>query len=407
MTQLGRASVAVLLGILLAAGGLAAEEAKPVLPAGLIPTPDKPGIVLSLKTDKGVYAPGEALRLTFTLPRPAYVYVYNLTSAGRVQLIVPNRFLQDSFFPAGTHTLPTRGWVLRLTEPEGVEYLQLVASETPLSFYEAKGFEKDAFLVFTQPAAFAGTIQGLLGGNWGAVWTAYRVYKPKAYVSVTTVPPGAAVSVDGQAVGLSPVSTVVSPGRIRVQASRAGYETRSVQLTVTDGEEVHLSLTLSPSRPAWPPLRPTLPPSGGAPQIDVDASVGVAVGADSIALDLWVAGLGFGASVRPAPPRPDLTQPGPGGEYPWGPEVEAYLALWVPFGRGGALLLGGLSAQDMAWIPAWSPAAVRPQVVVEPEVWSQYRVTFGVGIGIVGDGWRGHVLWHNRRGPVLGFVLSI
>lgn len=403
MTLFGRASVLVLLA-LLGAGAPAAEEAQAVVPAGLIPTPEKPGIVLSLATEKDVYAPGETLTLTFTLSRPAHVYLYNLTSAGKVQLIVPNRFLQDTYFPAGTHTLPTGGWVLRVTEPEGVEYIQLVATETPLSFYEAKGFEKDAFLVFAQPAAFAGTIQGLLGGNWGAVWTAYRVYQPKAYLSVTTVPPGAAVSVDGQAVGPSPVSTVVSPGRIRVQASQAGYETRSVQLTVTDGEEVHLSLTLSPSRPS---PRPSWPPAGGAAENDVEASVGVAVGADSVALDLWLGGLGFGASVRPAPPRPDLTQPGPGGTYPWGPELEAYLALWVPFGRGGVLLLGGLSAQDMAWIPAWSPTAVQPQVVVEPEVWSQYRVTFGVGIGIAGDGWRGHVLWHNRRGFVLGVVLSI
>ncbi|GAB4307144.1 MAG: hypothetical protein Kow0097_07150 [Candidatus Bipolaricaulota bacterium] len=318
--------------VALAVLGLPSFGEAPVLPQGIIPVPEEPPLAVTLNTDKAVYAPGDALRLTFTLSHDAYVYLYNLTPDGKITLLVPNRYLQDPWFPAGTHTVPTKGWVLRVTEPEGVEYIQLVATETPLSFYEAKGFEKDAFLVFAQPAAFAGTIQGLLGGNWGAVWTAYRVYQPKAYLSVTTVPPGAAVSVDGQAVGPSPVSTVVSPGRIRVQASRAGYETRSVQLTVTDGEEVHLSLTLSPSRPS---PRPSWPPAGGAAEIDVEASVGVAVGADSVALDLWLGGLGFGASVRPAPPRPDLTQPGPGGEYPWGPELEAYLALWVPFGRGG------------------------------------------------------------------------
>lgn len=405
MTPPACVPVVVVLAFLVGGGALAAEEANPVVPAGLIPTPERPGIVLSLRTDKGVYAPGETLRLTFTLPRPAYVYLYNLTAAGKVQLIVPNRFLQDSYFPAGTHTLPTGGWVLRVAEPEGVEYLQLVASETPLSFYEAKAFEADAFLVFSQPAAFAGTVQGLLGGEWGAVWTSYRVYKPKARLSVTTDPPEAAVSVDGQTVGLSPVSTVISPGRIRVQASREGYETRSVQLTVTDGEDVHLSLTLARTQPSpWPPW----PPSAGTADIDVEESIGVAVGVDSVALDLWVGGLGVGASVRPAPPRPDLTLPGPGGLYPWGPEFEAYLVLWLPFGRLGALVLGGMSAQDMAWIPAWTPpAAVRPQLVVEPEVLNQRQVTFGVGVGITGEGWRGHVLRHNRRGLVLGFVLSL
>lgn len=405
MTLPACASVVVVLAFLVGGGALAAEEATPVVPAGLIPTPERPGIVLSLRTDKSVYAPGDALRLTFTLPRPAYVYLYNLTAAGKVQLIVPNRFLQDSYFPEGTHTLPSPGWVLRVAEPEGVEYLQLVVSETALPFYEAKAFEADAFLVFSQPAAVAGTIRGLLGGNWGAVWTSYRVYKPKARLSVTTAPPGAVVSVDGQAVGLSPVSTVIPPGRIRVQASREGYETRSLQLTVTDGEEVHLSLTLAPARPSpWAPW----PPAGEGAGIDVGESIGVAVGLDSVALDLWVGGFGVGMSVRPAPPRPDLTLPGPGGLYPWGPELEAYLALWIPLGRLGALVLGGMSAQDMAWVPAWSPpAAIRPQIAVEPEVGSQHRVTFGAGIGIAGEGWRGHALWHNRRGFVLGFVLSL
>ena len=42
-----------------------------------------------------------------------------------------------------------------MTEPDGIECVQLVATERPLSFYEARALEKDAFLSFANPAAFA------------------------------------------------------------------------------------------------------------------------------------------------------------------------------------------------------------------------------------------------------------
>ncbi len=433
--------VGAILLLSLAAVQAGAQEKAPVVPAGLIPTPDRPGIVLSLKTDKGSYAPGEALKVTFTLPRPAHVYLYNLTADGKVQLLVPNRFLQETYFPAGTHTLPTRGWVLRVTEPEGVEYLQLLASEVPLSFYDAKAFEKDAFLLFSQPAQFAATLRGLLGEMWGATWTSYRVHKPKAYLTVVTTPPGALVTVGGRAVGTSPVSTSIAPGRHRVEISLAGYETRSVNLTAADGEEIKLRVALTPvrstrptrptaptpsppvvptppretqpsppagtddqgtSRPIAPPVESPLP---GSEPPEITLGVGFAAGLDSLATELWVGRVGLGVSARPAPPSPDPASPGPGGEYPAGPEIEGYLSLWIPLGRVGPVFLLGLSGQEMAWFPGWSPTAVVPQVVVEPETWMKPRATFGIGLGLSGDGWRVQFLWHNRRGGVLGVVL--
>lgn len=393
-----------------------AQEKAPVVPAGLIPTPERPGIVLSLKTDKGSYAPGEALKVTFTLPRPAHVYLYNLRADGKVQLLVPNRFLQETYFPAGTHTLPTRGWVLRVTEPEGVEYLQLLASDKPLSFYDAKAFERDAFLLFAQPVQFAATLRGLLGETWGAAWTSYRVHKPKAHLTVVTTPPGALVTVGGRAVGTTPVSTVVAPGRHRVEISLAGYESRSVNLTAADGEEIQLQVSLTPARSPRPtrptpapsdrplaPVEPTLP--GGEPP-GVTLGVGFAAGLDSLALEFWLGGIGLGVSARPAPPRPDPASPGPGGEFPTGPEIEGYLSFWVPLGRVGPVFLLGLSGQEVAWFPGWAPTAVTPQVVVEPETWMKPRATFGIGLGLSGNGWRVQVLLHNRRGAVLGFVFS-
>lgn len=378
-----------------------AQERAPVVPAGLIPTPERPGIVLSLRTDRGSYAPGETLKVTFTLPRPAHVYLYNLTTGGKVQLLVPNRFLQETHFPAGTHTLPTRGWVLRVTEPEGVEYLQLLATDKPLSFYDAKAFERDAFLVFSQPAQFAEMLRGLLGETWGGAWTSYRVYRPKARLTVLTTPPGAVVTAGGRVLGTAPVSAEISPGRSTVEISLPGYETRVLSLTAADGEDIELRVTLVPARTPSPGL-PWDPGGTGGPPV----GVGLAAGRASLALELWVSRVGIGLAFSPAPPRPDPTLPGPGGEYPWGPEVEGYFSLWIPVGRAGPVVLLGLSGQEVAWLPGWAPTAVAPQVAVEPETSLKPRVTFGIGLGLSAEGWRVQFLWHNRRGFVLGFVLG-
>ncbi len=376
----------------------------PVLPQGLIPVPAEPGIVVSLQTDKATYVPGEALRLTFTLSREAHVYLYNLTSDGKVKLLVPNRFLPEPRFPAGKHTLPTPGWVLRVTEPEGIEHLQLLATDRPLSFYEAKEFEKTAFLSFADPAAFARRLLGSVGETWGAAWTRFRVHRPKATLAVTTAPPGAGVWVGGIYVGTSPLSTVIAPGRVRVRVEKEGYEAKAVDLTVADGEEVSLAVVLSRARPVpWaPPARPAdgeLPPLG----------VGLAAGLTSVSLaaDLWFLGLGFGVSFRPAPPFPDPAAPGLGGWFPWSPEVEGYLALWLPLGRAGVVGLLGLSFQEMAWVPSWTPSgALVPLLEVEPETRTEVRLTGGIGFGVAGSGWRAYLLAHSRRGLVLGLTLT-
>lgn len=374
-----------------------------MLPTGVIPVPAEPGIVVTLKADKATYAPGDALELVFTLSHEAYVYLYNLTADGRVKLLVPNRFLQDPRFPAGNHTLPTKGWVLRVTEPEGIEYLQLVATDQPLSFYEAEAFEKEAFLLFADPAAFAQRLKDLLVGSWGTAWTRFRVYQPKAALTVNTSPAGASVWADGRYLGTSPFSAVVAPGRLKIRVEKEGYETWSLDLTVGDGEEVTLAVTLSRARPSlWPPTTPAPQPGPTIP-----GRLGITLGVGSPGVELWLGNIGFGISATSPPPRPDLTVPGPGGWFPWGPEVEAYLAGWLQGKALGLVVLGGVSAQEMAWIPAWMPAgALLPMVDVEPETSTEVRFTWGVGLGASGDGWRVYLAWHSRRGLVLGFAFG-
>ena len=397
--------MAKLWGLILAIAGLGLSLGgqQPVLPQGIIPVPDKPGIVVALKTDKGVYAPGDRLQITFTLPRAAYVYLWNITSAGKAQLLLPNRFLQTPFFPAGTHVLPQAGWVLRVTEPEGMEYLQILVVDRPLSFYEAKAWEKQSFVVFASPGQLAAAVQGSLGDAvWGTAWTSYLVYKPKGTVSVVTVPAGAEVWIDGKFVGETPVRLVVPAGKLSVRVEKAGYEDRRLTVDLGDGEEVQLVVALERARPL-----PWFPPGLGEPVAET-FGVGFNVGwisALSGGFDLWLDPVGLGLSLTAPPPRPDLSQPGPGGWFAWGPEIEGYVALWFQGTNLGVWGSVGLSFQEMAYVPSWYPMA-RPLVEVEPETDWEIRLTWSLGVGTGGEGWRAYVAWHNRRGVVVGFAVG-
>ncbi len=396
--------------LLLALGEVVVFGQQPALPQGLIPVPEKPGLAVVLKTDKSTYAPGDRMRIAFTLQQPAYVYIWSITAAGQAQLLVPNRFLQNPYFPAGTHVLPQTGWALKITEPEGMEYLQILAVDRPLSFYDAKAFEKQAFLLFASPAAMAAAVQSALGDAvWGTAWTSYLVRQPKGYVTVVTAPVGAAVWIDGKYVGEAPVRTLVPAGKRSVRVEKTGYAEQQLTVDLGDGEEVQLVLTLEPAwprpLPIWTPSRP-----GEGEPAKLDLGVGFNVGwlsGFSAGVDLWTGPLGVGLAILSVPQRPDLSQPGPGGWFPWGPEVEIYLALWVQGANLGLWGSLGLAFQEMAYLPAWYPAGLGPLVQIEPETDWEVRPTWSLGLGTGGPGWWTYVAWHNRRGLVLGFVAGI
>ena len=165
-------------------------------------------------------------------------------------------------------------------------------------------------------------------------------------------------------------------------------------------------MSLSPARPSlWPPVSP--------PSWTVDAELsavgfGLAVGLTtrSISTDLWLEGFGFGISFQLAPPLPDLSEPGPGGWFAGGPEVEGYIAGWLPVGRAGFVVLVGVSLQEMAWVPPWSPsAALAPLVDIEPETRADVHLTGGAGFGVEGSGWRLYLSLHSRRGFVVGLTI--
>jgi hypothetical protein len=69
-----------------------------------------------------------------------------------------------------------------------------------------------------------------------------------ARLSVTTVPPGALITINGEPFGPSPSATDVPPGAVRVQASAPGYRTFDSVITATSGI-VPIEVVLTPEMP--------------------------------------------------------------------------------------------------------------------------------------------------------------
>ncbi len=378
-----------------------------VAPLGLVPVPEEPEITVELATSRASYRPGELLEIEFSLSREAYVYLYNVTSSGEVRLLAPNRFLQDSRFPAGEHSLPTEGWRLRLSDREGTEYLQLIAAAAPLAFYEAEEFKERPFLEFADPQAFAEKMSELVGATWGTAWTAFEVYQPRATLRVVSRPSGAEVWADGRKLGTTPFVGTVHAGVITVELRLEGHDAVRRRLELADGEEAHLVLQLMRARPPAP-----RPPGV---EIDADLGVGFVVGLDpqgaapeglSIGMEVWTESVGLGAAVSWPAERPDVHEPGPGGTFAWGPKVEGYAAGWLGLAEElGLLLSAGLVFQEMVDLPPWEPQAVQPLVVIEPETYWHVFPAFGAALGFGSDGLRLHFGWNTSRGVTIGVTL--
>lgn len=102
------------------------------------------GLQVSVSTDRGsgaAYRDGERLTVMLTVNKDAFVRLYHVDAAGRIQLIWPNPWDGgDGFLKAGqTATLPPKGepFVFQLHPPYGLEFLKAVANTRPFTDAQA------------------------------------------------------------------------------------------------------------------------------------------------------------------------------------------------------------------------------------------------------------------------------
>lgn len=242
--------------------GIAQQSGQPI-PEGIIIQPSQTPLSIQLGLEKVSYAPGDKLRLTITLTQDAYVYLYNITPDQRVNLLFPNAYQPVNLLQAGAHTIPDKRYSLVISPPTGFECLQVLALAAPLpldQLLSGKEFSpQNPFPVLSQkPQEFKSFMQGLIIGSasttgWAAAWTCFEIAPPQARLRVVSYPPGALVSVNGTAVGQTPLELDVLPGRYRVTLSRFGYEEWTQTVNLANKSEITLEARLVQS-PFFRPL---------------------------------------------------------------------------------------------------------------------------------------------------------
>ena len=247
-----------ILGLALAVGVAAFGQVEPL---GIIIEPPAGALTVSITTDKPAYAVGEAVRITFTINRAAYVYIWDIQPDGKVTLIFPNFYDQQNFFPAGTHTIPTPGKPYRLTvaPPLGTEWLQILASTQPVA--ALSGFSPgDPFpLLGSDPEGWGVQVLGLVPEPTQRAFdfTSFEIVAtpPPGFgtLIVRSSPSGPKLYVDGIFRGYTLRTVNLLPGFHDVPVRKTGYQDYTARVHLVAGGTRTLEPTLIPTAPANQP----------------------------------------------------------------------------------------------------------------------------------------------------------
>ncbi|OLV20347.1 DUF4384 domain-containing protein [Deinococcus marmoris] len=91
-----------------------------------------------------VYGIGENISVGLQTNANAYIYLFNLSADGDIDLFFPNRYENSNYVRAGTRFFPARGasYNLNVGGPSGQDKLLAVASTSPLSLNDIARFEE-------------------------------------------------------------------------------------------------------------------------------------------------------------------------------------------------------------------------------------------------------------------------
>ncbi len=271
----------VLLSVLTLAAvvGLAQES---VAPMGIIPTPPDSELEVSIWVNKGAYAIGEAVTITYSVNKPAYIYIWDIEPDGTANQLFPYPGTSgtNNFVQPGEHVLApppgSSGWVIG--PPAGTEYLQILATTTPVQ----------PFVYMTpDPEAFRQSIEAQILGilpveerSWN--YTSFEITSgtPSSYgtVTINSSPSGALISIDGEYAGYTPKTVFIEQGFHRISLTKSGYRgwnaaiftIGSLRRTINATLEPLVSVNASPN--AAFSFSPTHPAVNGWVNFDASAS---------------------------------------------------------------------------------------------------------------------------------------
>ena len=254
-----------LLGMLLVTLGMLGFPQ--VEPLGIIIEPPQEGLSVTVWTDKPVYAIDDNAVIYFELNQPAYVYIWNIDSQGRVIQLLPNYWEQQNYYQAGVHQIPGPGqpYQLSVVGPPGTEWIQVMATTQPLAgVFGGPGPGNQFPLLGEDPEGWRAQLEAQLLGlvpepaQRAFDFTSFIVVSgaPPAYgtLQVTTNPPLARLYIDGVFRGWTPKSLSLVQGFHDVLIRKAGYQDYSARVYIRAGRTRTLNVTLTPLAVNQPPV---------------------------------------------------------------------------------------------------------------------------------------------------------
>jgi hypothetical protein len=248
---------------LLSVMGLAQPQNQPqvVIPEAIIIAPVVTPLQVRVWTERLAYAPGDTLKIHFSVNQDANVYLYDITPDGRVTLIFPNAFQPVSFVKAGTYSLPhSNSYSFRVKEPYGIELLQALAVATPIVIPGGQFTPQNPFpLLSIKPKEFKSQMIDVLNSSvsqspWATSWAQFVIESRETRLAVTSIPPGALVYIDGGYKGITPLQVSVSPGRVRIKLLKEGYTSWEETVTLQQGVLLPIEARLNITSLITPPI---------------------------------------------------------------------------------------------------------------------------------------------------------
>ncbi|MBS3786808.1 PEGA domain-containing protein [Candidatus Bipolaricaulota bacterium] len=225
-------------------------------PNGIIVKPPKPsGPEVNLELNRPRYRPGSEVEMELNLNKRAYLYLYNIDTEGKVNLLFPNKYEKSNHLGPGKVSLPGKGYSFIAGGKEGTEYLGAIASTQPLELFTSinqEKFENNPFPRLSQDAqSFALSGKEKISSevspkDWAISWTRIPITEKLSEISVFSHPANAKVYVDEQFIGRTPVNVSVEPGNREVNLQRTNYEDWSDTVFVKPYRQKRIEPELQP-----------------------------------------------------------------------------------------------------------------------------------------------------------------
>ncbi len=219
-----------------------------VAPLGIIPTPPAGTTLQStIWVDRGVYAVGESITIHYNVNKQAYVYIWDITPEGECSLIFPNSAVpgwSNNYVTAGDHTLTGS-----VTPPLGTEYLQILASTTPVSVFD--GMTGDPVALLSQIQVQVLGIVPASEVSWNV--TSFEIVEgsvtARGKLVISSTPSGAAIYINDAYQGYTPRTVYVSNGSYRLSLVKSGYQTWQSWIFISGPATRNITATLVPTAP--------------------------------------------------------------------------------------------------------------------------------------------------------------